>query len=53
MLLNFPSFFQAFVPAMQEAGDKVGILRSQPEHQKGSLTEQLAGQGAAERIKKS
>ena len=47
MLLRFPRFFQAFVPAMQHAGDKVGILTGRPSSEVGTPTEQLKALGIA------
>jgi hypothetical protein len=47
MLLSYPKFFQAFFPAMQAAGSKVGILTGRPESQKDTLTEQLKALGIA------
>jgi ribonucleotide monophosphatase NagD (HAD superfamily) len=41
MLFSSPRFFRAFFPAMQAAGNKVGILTGRPHFQKDSLTEQL------------
>jgi len=41
MVFSFPSFFQSFVPAMQAAGNKVGILTGRPESEKDMLIEQL------------